>query len=184
MQALEARDYITEGHADRLQHWVATLAEKFDFSEPMIADLNLFAKFHDIGKVGIPDYILFKEGALTEEEYTAMQRHPEIGFRIAKAATDLAPIADWILKHHERWDGQGYPLGLEAEKIPLACRMLALADSFDAMTNDRPYHKAMAIDTALAEIRRCSGQQFDPTLVEPFIEIVSACREDVLSGKI
>lgn len=184
MQALEARDYITEGHADRLQHWVAALAEKLNFSEPMIADLNLFAKFHDIGKVGIPDYILFKQGALTEEEYTAMQRHPEIGFRIAKSATDLAPIADWILKHHERWDGRGYPLGIEGEKIPLASRMLALADSFDAMTNDRPYHKAMDIDAALAEIRRCSGQQFDPELVEPFIEIVSACRADALATKI
>ncbi len=173
MQALEARDYITEGHADRLQTLVEALAWELELPAPTIADLRLFAKFHDIGKVGIPDSILFKPDSLTPEEYAVMRRHSEIGFRIAKSAPDLVPIADWILKHHEWWNGQGYPLGVSGEKIPLACRILALADTFDAMTNSRPYRKAMTSQEAIDEIRRCAGTQFDPVLAEVFIEMLA-----------
>lgn len=170
MHALEARDYITEGHAERLHSLVEVLARKLQLSAKTTADLRLFAKFHDIGKVGIPDSILFKPGQLTLDEKAVMRRHCEIGFRIAKSAPDLTPIAEWILKHQEWWNGKGYPLGLAGEEIPLECRILALADAYDAMTSDRPYRKAMSHPEAIGELRRCAGIQFDPSLTEMFIE--------------
>ena len=173
MQALEARDYITEGHAERLEGIVANFAQKIQLSAPMLADLKLLAKFHDIGKVGIPDSILFKPGKLTSDEISVMRRHCDIGFRIAKSVPDLVPIADWILKHQEWWNGEGYPLNLAGEEIPLACRILALADAFDAMTNDRPYRKALSYQEAIDEIRKCAGTQFDPILAETFIAMLT-----------
>lgn len=136
------------------------------------ADLRLFAQFHDIGKVGIPDQILFKNGPLTLEEMVIMKRHCEIGYRIAQASPDLLPIAEWILKHHEWWNGKGYPLGLKGEEIPLECRILAIADAYDAMTNDRPYRKALTREEALSEIKKCSGTQFDPRLVDMFLKMM------------
>ncbi|TYO94478.1 PAS domain S-box protein [Desulfallas thermosapovorans] len=169
MKALEARDYITEGHADRLQTFVSRLAVEIGLPEHKITSLRLLAQFHDIGKVGIPDRILLKEGPLTPEEYTEMQRHCEIGYRIAQSAPDLNHIADWILKHHEWWNGNGYPLGLKGEEIPLECRILAIADAFDAMTSDRPYRKAMTQGEALKELKKCAGIQFDPELVDKFM---------------
>ena len=137
MKALEARDYITEGHADRLQELVAIVALSLGLPERSIGDLRLLAQFHDIGKVGIPDRILFKKGSLTNQEFAEMKQHCEIGHRIALSAPDLVPIADWILKHHEWWNGKGYPLGLKGEEIPLECRILAIADAYDAMTSDQ-----------------------------------------------
>jgi len=172
IKTLEARDFITEGHADRLQDLVAGLAIAVGLPERNVTDLRLLAQFHDIGKVGIPDRILFKEGPLTPEETTEMQRHCEIGYRIAQSAPDLAPIADWILKHHEWWNGKGYPLGLKGEEIPLECRILAVADAYDAMTSDRPYRKAMSHAEAVAELRRCAGIQFDPHLVQKFVQVL------------
>ncbi|MDD4588547.1 MAG: diguanylate cyclase, partial [Heliobacteriaceae bacterium] len=162
MRALEARDFITEGHATRLQGLVIDLSRALGLTKRHIADLRLLAQFHDIGKVGIPDRILFKPGPLTPLERTEMQRHSEIGHRIALAAPDLAHIADWIYKHHERWDGSGYPLGLKGPEIPLECRIIAIADAYDVMTSDRPYHQAITPTAAVAELRRCAGTQFDP----------------------
>ncbi len=170
MSLLEARDFITEGHADRLQEMLTQLARAADLPESRMTDLRLLAQFHDIGKVGIPDRILLKPGPLSPEEMIEMQRHCEIGHRIAQSSPDLLPVADWVLKHQEWWNGQGYPLGLAGEKIPVECRILAIADAYDAMTNDRPYRKAMSHETAIAEICRCSGIQFDPHLVRLFIQ--------------
>lgn len=173
MKALEARDHITEGHADRLGDLSEKMGQALKLSASQIADLKLFAKFHDIGKVGIPDNILNKPGKLNAEEMAIMQCHCEIGYRIAKASPDLAPIADWILKHQEHWNGNGYPLGLAGNNIPLACRILAIVDAYDAMTNDRPYRKAMEVAAAMEEIQRYSGIQFDPELVLVFMKMMS-----------
>ncbi len=172
MKALEARDFITEGHADRLQDLVASVARSIGLPDHRISDLCLLAQFHDIGKVGIPDRILFKPGPLTSREVAEMRRHCEIGYFIAISPPDLMPVADWILKHHEWWNGKGYPLGLKGEEIPLECRILAIADAYDAMTNDRPYRKAMSHKEAVAELKKCAGTQFDPDLVPLFIKIV------------
>lgn len=172
-EALHARDFITEGHADRLQELVEKLARAAGVPDRRIGDLRLLAQFHDIGKVGIPDSILFKPGRLTEAEKKVMHRHSEIGYRIAVASPDFHHIADWILKHHEWWNGGGYPLGLAGEDIPVECRILLIADAFDAMTQDRPYRKAVSTDEALKEIAACKGKMFDPELAAIFIGLFS-----------
>ncbi|HOV80876.1 MAG TPA: diguanylate cyclase [Bacillota bacterium] len=169
MKALEARDFITEGHAARMQTLVADMAEALGLPEHAVADLRLLAQFHDIGKIGIPDNILFKPGPLSPEETREMRQHCEIGYRIAQSAAVLQNIGDWILKHHEWWNGEGYPLGLKGEEIPLECRILAIADAYDAMTSDRPYRKAMSHEKAAAELEKYAGVQFDPQLVSLFL---------------
>jgi len=135
--------------------------------------MRLLAQFHDIGKVGIPDRILFKPGPLTPQEIEEMRKHCEIGHRIALSAPDLVPIADWILKHHEWWNGQGYPLGLKGEEIPLECRILSIVDAYDAMTNNRPYRKALPHQVAMEELIKCSGTQFEPHLVQELVRKLS-----------
>lgn len=170
-KALEARDFLTEGHGERLLGLVVGLAEKVGVPAWKMTDLKLLARFHDIGKVGVPDRVLFKPGPLTAEERKEMQRHCEIGYRIAVSSPDLAGIADFILKHHEWWNGEGYPLRLKGEEIPLECRILAVADAYDAMTTDRPYRKGLSKEKALEELVRCAGTQFDPYLVEIFVRM-------------
>ena len=152
---------------------IVELAQNVGLSDSRLSDLRLFGHFHDVGKVGIPDEILFKPGRLNQEEFEIMKRHCEIGYRIAQSSGDLAPIADWILKHQEWWNGQGYPLGIKAEAIPLPCRILSIVDAYDAMTNDRPYRKAMFHKDAIAELERCAGTQFDPELVKAFKTILA-----------
>ncbi|MDR3592457.1 MAG: diguanylate cyclase [Negativicutes bacterium] len=174
MKALQAKDFVTEGHADRLGDLMEEMGNRLSLSQGATADLRLLAQFHDIGKVGIPDSILKKPGKLTNDEKTVMRQHCEIGFRIAKASQDLAPIADWILKHQEHWNGGGYPLGIKEEQIPLPCRILAIIDAFDAMTNDRPYRKAMSLADAFDEILRCAGTQFDPLLAKEFVSMMKS----------
>ncbi len=172
MKMLETRDHITEGHGDRVQELVVELAKAVNLPEHRMNDLRLLAQFHDIGKVGIPDKILFKQGSLSvDDEMVEMKRHCGLGYRIAQSVPDLIPIADWILKRHEWWNGMGYPLGIEGEEIPLECRILAIVDAYDAMTNDRPYRKGMPHSQAIAELLRQSGTQFDPHLVSAFLKL-------------
>lgn len=179
MTLLEARDFITEGHAERLELLVSSLAERMAFSSNQLDAMRLFAKFHDIGKVGISDAILFKPGPLTAEERAEMRRHSEIGYRIALASSDLVYIAEWILRHHEWWDGSGYPIGLSGTAIPIECRILSIADAFDAMTSDRPYRKAMSVEQAVVELRKFAGIQFDPELLASFCELLQ--QQDLLT---
>jgi diguanylate cyclase (GGDEF)-like protein/PAS domain S-box-containing protein len=175
MKMLETRDFITEGHGERVQDLVLELSGAYGLAESKMNDMRLLAQFHDIGKVGIPDKILFKPGSLTtDEEFAEMQRHSMIGYRIAQSVPDLVPIADWILKHHEWWNGKGYPLGLEGDAIPVECRILSIVDAYDAMTNDRPYRKGMTHTQAITELLKFSGIQFDPHLVSLFLKLRQA----------
>lgn len=172
LAALAERDYIADGHASRMQLLCTELGEWAGLSSKQLTDLSLFAQVHDLGKVGIPDYILFKDGPLSADEWEIMRQHPEKGYRIASASPALAGVADLILRHHERWDGKGYPLGIIEQEIPIECRILSIVDAYDAMTNDRPYRKAKTEAEARLEIQRCAGYQFDPYLVQGFLSIL------------
>ncbi len=178
MATLAERDFITQGHAQRLRELCLLLGRKIGLSPRQLNDLALLAQVHDLGKVGIPDSILFKNGPLANEEWKIMHQHPEKGYRIASCSHDLAGVADLILKHHERWDGTGYPLGLKGEEIPIECRVLSIVDAFDAMTSDRPYRKAKSTDEAICELKRCSGSQFDPVITKAFIALVKEVQLD------
>jgi diguanylate cyclase (GGDEF)-like protein/PAS domain S-box-containing protein len=172
LAALKERDFITQGHSDRMSKMAELMAERMSLTDMEKRDLILLAKVHDIGKVGIPDSILFKPGKLTDEEFDIMKKHTNIGYDIANRCQGLSHIADMILHHHERWDGGGYPDGLKGECIPLVCRVLSLIDSYDAMISSRPYREAMSKESAIEELKRCSGTQFEPKLVEEFIKLV------------
>ncbi|SHM89328.1 PAS domain S-box-containing protein/diguanylate cyclase (GGDEF) domain-containing protein [Caldanaerovirga acetigignens] len=172
LSTLSAKSMETEEHALRIKDLCLAIGVKLGLSAAELDELSLFAMLHDIGKVGIPEHILLKPGPLSQEEWEVMKRHPEIGFRIAQNTSDLVSIAKYILHHHERWDGKGYPMGLKGKEIPLLCRILAVADAYDAMTSERPYRSPMTKDTALLEIRNNSGSQFDPKVVELFLEIM------------
>lgn len=172
LAALSERDYIANGHADRLDELCLKMGEAVGMDKHRLSALSLVAQVHDLGKVGIPDNILFKKGRLTDEEWVIMRQHPEKGYRIAQTSPELMQVADLILRHHEKWDGSGYPLGLKGEEIPLECRILSIVDAYDAMTNDRPYRGALTREEAIEELKRNSGGQFDPELVDLFLTIV------------
>jgi len=174
ISSMEERDFISRGHAHTVEDLCRRLGKKVQLSEKQISNLALLAQVHDLGNVGIPDHILFKPGPLTDEEWEVMRTHPEKGYRIASSNPVLAEIAGLILRHHERWDSSGYPLGLKKKEIPIECRILAIVDAFDAMTSDRPYRKALSVSEAGRELRKAAGIQFDPDLVEVFLEIVGS----------
>lgn len=167
------KSHETEEHAERLVALSKEIGLALNLPQVELDKLELLASLHDIGKVGIRDYILTKPGKLTKSEWAEMKRHPEIGYRIAVASPELVHIAKGILCHHEWWNGKGYPQGLRGNKIPLLSRIITVVDAYDAMTNDRPYRKAMEPSEALENIKKNSGTQFDPKIAKIFIDIMS-----------
>jgi HD-GYP domain-containing protein (c-di-GMP phosphodiesterase class II) len=176
LATLDEKSMETEQHAQRLKNYSLALGRELCLSTRELDELELFAILHDIGKIGIDRDILYEPGVLSREQWREIKKHPEIGYRIASNTPELSRVAEYILHHHERWDGKGYPHGLRGEEIPLLCRILALADAFDAMTNDRPYRAAMTSQEALAEIRQNAGSQFDPFLADLFIKMITESR--------
>lgn len=156
---------------ERFEKLVTDLARAVGMAEERIKDLSLLAQFHDIGNVSIHDQILHKPGDLTSEEFIEIQKHTDVGHRIAQSAPDLVHISDYILKHHEWWNGNGYPLGLKGDAIPLESRIIAIVDAYEAMTHTRPHHPPMSKREVIQELSKCAGTQFDPYLVDKFIEI-------------
>lgn len=167
----------TEEHSKRIEKHCHAIGNELLLSSKELSELSLLALLHDIGKVSIDPNILTKPGILTDAEWDELRRHPETGFRIAQATPELAAVADLILTHHERWDGRGYPRGLMSMAIPLACRILAVADAFDAMTNERAYRRALSREEAIAELGRNAGTQFDPDIVSLYIKLLQAEKE-------
>ena len=169
---LAERDPHTSDHAQRLQELAFSLGKRVGLNEYQLVNLKLLALLHDIGKIGIPDSILFKTYILTPSEWKKMKEHSRIGHRMAKNIPDFAPIAQEILYHHEHWDGTGYPEGLKGEKIPLLSRIISIVDTYDVMQSRRSYKGPISKTEAIKEIKRCAGTQFDPQLVEIFLKIV------------
>ncbi len=169
---LEEKSHETEAHATRLVSLSKLIAVELELPIEKMYELELLASLHDIGKIGVSDQILNKPGALTEEEWIEMKKHPEIGYRIAFSTTELSGIARYILHHHERWDGSGYPQGLSGSSIPLLSRIIAVVDSFDAMCDQRSYNVVRTKEEALIEIEKNAGTQFDPQIADLFVRLM------------
>jgi putative nucleotidyltransferase with HDIG domain len=184
VNALDARDQETKGHSIRVQSYMMDIAREMGVVEGTQdwVDMQRGSLLHDVGKIGVSDSILLKPSKLTDEEWASMRQHPEIGYNMLKQVKFLQGAAEIILCHHERWDGHGYPRGLHEDEIPLGARIFTVVDTFDSMTSDRPYRKALTTLDSLNEIMRCSGSQFDPRVVEAFLDIYEtwvAAREEL-----
>jgi HD-GYP domain-containing protein (c-di-GMP phosphodiesterase class II) len=169
--AIAARDPATHAHSRRVHAYSGALARAHGVAERDIRDIEYGVLLHDIGKIGIPDTILRKPGPLTPDEWKIMRMHPEIGRGVVQGIPFLRGALPIVYHHHERWDGTGYPLGLRGQQIPLGARIFAVADAFDAMTFDRPYHRAVSLEAARAEVKRSAGSHFDPAVVATFLAI-------------
>ena len=176
-ETMDKRDPYTGGHTQRVKNYSMFIGRMLGLSEKQLQHLLLAAMLHDIGKIGVRDYILCKKGKLTFEEYEEMKKHAEYGAEILKHIKILDNALPGVRHHHERYDGTGYPQGLSGKEIDINARIIAVADSFDAMTTDRPYRKAMSKSNSIEELRRNAGTQFDPEVVEAFlrIDIESSC---------
>lgn len=179
--ALDSKDPYTHGHSLRVTLYSLILAKEMGFDEKLLEEIETAGLLHDIGKIAIPQNILCKPGKLTDEEFAVMKSHPNNSERLILSVKKLAGISSWLKAHHERWDGKGYPDGLQGEEIPLSARIVAIADTYDAMTSTRSYRKALDHEVAIEEIKRCSGSQFDPNLAGKFIELeetIKAAKEN------
>ncbi len=169
---VEAKDPYTRGHSDRVSAYSVLLGRKIGLSEEDIKTLQIGGLFHDIGKIGITDSILLKSSKLTDEEYTEIRNHPEIGVTILSKSKIFKNVLPIVQHHHEKYDGTGYPGKLVGESIPLLARIVAIADSFDAMASQRPYRYGLSVELIKRELQHNEGSQFDPTLCQKFIEIL------------
>jgi GAF domain-containing protein len=182
-RAIDARDSYTQGHSERVAKLGFELAQALDLPESSRQEIYLAGILHDIGKIGIPDHVLLKAGPLTDEEYETIKQHPVIGYRIIEQLSKLNFTLPGILHHHERWDGNGYPHKLKGEEIPLVARILAVADSFDAMTSSRPYRHHMPLERARKIISEGAGVQWDPDIVRVFLEWLDSKIPDTANAK-
>jgi HD-GYP domain-containing protein (c-di-GMP phosphodiesterase class II) len=168
-QAIESRDPSTGGHSDRVSALAEVVARRLGWTRSRLGALRLGALLHDVGKLSIDDALLQKPGPLDEREFSEVKRHPLAGARLIRSFASLRPALPYILFHHERWDGQGYPTGRSREQIPLGARIVAVVDAFDAMISERPYRPPLSVRGALAELQRGAGTQFDPDVVRTFL---------------
>jgi response regulator RpfG family c-di-GMP phosphodiesterase len=168
--AVEARDIYTRGHTERVWYMAQLIAKEMGWEEDKLWEVKMGGILHDIGKIGVPDAILNKPEALTQEEFEIMKQHPDCGAKILEGISFLKPAIPYVLCHHERYDGKGYPNRLRGEQIPIQGRLMAVVDTFDAITSDRPYRKSKGFKPAITEIKDCSGTQFDPKVVKIFVE--------------
>ncbi len=175
--AIDAKDQTAQSHIRRVQVYATGIARGLGMSDTEIQGVKTAALLHDIGKLAVPEHILSKPGPLTQEEFQKIRVHPQVGAEIISAVPFPYPVAPLILSHHERWDGKGYPQGLKAEEIPLGARILSVVDYFDALTSDRPYHKAMTHEAALALLQQEAGRALDPTVVVMFIKMLPEMAE-------
>jgi HD-GYP domain-containing protein (c-di-GMP phosphodiesterase class II) len=176
-RAIEARDPYTRGHSTRVTALAELVALRLGWGEERLKSLRIGGRLHDIGKLAVPDAVLSKEGRLEADELAQIQEHPTIGAKLILRIAALRDAIPYVLYHHERWDGTGYPSGKAGEAIPVEARVLAVADAFDAMTSDRPYRPALSHDEALAEVERCAGTQFDPEIARIFLELFGEAEE-------
>ena len=172
--AIDAKDHYTQGHSQKVSAYAALIAEAMGMNDSEVDEIRLGAVLHDIGKVGIPESILNKNGPLNPEEWETMKSHVKFGAKILDPLTPLARIRDMVLHHHEFFDGSGYPEALTGENIPLGARIIAVADAYDTITSDRTYKKARNAKDALAELERCANAQFDGAIVEVFVRTLRA----------
>ncbi|MDY6827618.1 MAG: HD-GYP domain-containing protein [Bacillota bacterium] len=177
--AIDAKDPYTKGHSSRVADYVVSLARELKWPEDRVEFLQYIALIHDVGKVAVPEDILKKSSLLSREEFAVMKTHSEAGANILKEIKYFSAGADIIRHHHERWDGNGYPDKIAGEEIPEGSRILAVADTFDAMTSDRPYRKSLSSEVALRELQDCAGTQFDPKMVNAFIKIYPQIKDDL-----
>ena len=175
---LEARDKYTYGHSRRVSRYAVAVAEKLNLDPAQVAMVSAAALLHDIGKVGIPDNVLNKQGKLLDEEWELLKQHPRLSATIIGHVPSLSACLAAVRHHHERWDGAGYPSGLKGESIPVEARILCVTDAFEAMISERPYRTALTFKQAIAELEKCSGSQFDPGIVRAFIPIVLSTAPD------
>jgi len=178
LSMLREKSVNTQEHSGRIADHCRRIAEELALSDEMINDLLLLAMLHDIGKVGIPERILNKPGPLTPEERALIEMHPEIGYRISQTIPELANTSLYILAHHERWDGTGYPRGLGGEEIPLASRIIAVVDAYDVIVTGRNYRPARSKEEAITELKQCAGTQFDPKIVETYVKLLEPMNND------
>lgn len=171
-KTLEEKNMETNEHTERVQKYALALGEKLKLKISDLDELTLVASLHDIGKIGINEEMLLKPGKLTDEEFEIMKTHTEIGYRIINASSELGNVAKSVLTHHEKWDGSGYPLGLKGEEIPLLARIINVVDSYDIMTRDKIYRKAIDKKKAISELKKQAGNQFDPEIVRHFIDYI------------
>ncbi len=169
---LDLKDQVTGIHGTHMSNWALGMTKMLDLRPEEIEDIQIAATLHDIGKVGIPDSILKKEGPLNPDEWKIMDKHPEFGWAITKEVIGMERISLYILHHHEMYNGRGYPAGLKGEAIPLGARIITILDCFDAMTHDRPYRKALTLEKSVSELKKFAGVQFDPLLVNLFTEYI------------